>query len=47
LRLAAPLSAPQDDEALHKLFMQNDNLEAAVMEATAALQLERLQAAAA
>ncbi|KAJ1619761.1 hypothetical protein T492DRAFT_1083289 [Pavlovales sp. CCMP2436] len=37
----------EDDAALHKLFMQNDNLEAQVMEATAAAQLERMQAAAA
>ncbi|KAG8470195.1 hypothetical protein KFE25_008616 [Diacronema lutheri] len=37
----------EDDAALHKLFMQNDNLEALVMEATAAAQIERSQAPAA
>lgn len=37
----------QDDDALRKLFMQDQNLEAAVMEATAAAQVEREQAAAA
>lgn len=34
----------EDDEALRKLFMQNDNLEATVMEATAAAQIARARA---
>jgi len=37
----------EDDAALHKLFMRNDNLEAEVMEATSKAQIERSKAPAA